>query len=412
MLLGVLAYPPGPSGTDTGVRVLSRLGLAICLQPWRTVLSEIRAALDRRRDVGGGQLDIFRLLVESIRDYAIFILDSEGNVLTWNPGAQAMKGYTKDEIVGQHFSKFYLPEAVQSGWPRRELALAIKEGRFADEGWRVRKDGSTFWASVIITPLRTEDGTLTGFAKITQDLTERRKGEEQIQALNRELRQRVSQLDEARRVIELRTVELQKLSGQLLHIQDEERRRIARELHDDLGQQLSALSMLLAQKGGDKEVSEIVDSASTSVRSLSYLLHPPLLDETGLRSALDWYIEGLAKRSGIQISLTIKPPIFPRLTREIETTIFRIIQEGLTNVYRHAAAKSARVEIEKQSDWVTVRVRDYGKGLPPEGNSYGTFNLGVGISGMRERVRQFGGDLTLTRAEPGTLVEAKIPVLG
>jgi PAS domain S-box-containing protein len=375
-------------------------------------LSDPHAALERFGDMSSGRSDVFRLLVESIKDYAIFVLDPEGNILTWNPGAQAMKGYTKDEIVGKHFSKFYLPEAVQSGWPTRELALAQKEGRFSDEGWRVRKDGSTFWASVIITPLRTEDGTLTGFAKITQDLTERRKGEEQIQALNRELRQRVSQLDEARRVIELRTVELQKLSGQLLHVQDEERRRIARELHDDLGQQLSAVSMLLNKKGGDKEISEIVARASASVRSLSYLLHPPLLDETGLRAALDWYVEGLAKRSGIQISLSIKPPIFPRLTREIETTIFRVIQEGLTNVYRHAATESARVEIEKQSEWVTVRVRDYGKGLPRIGNSGTSFNVGVGISGMRERVRQFGGDLTVSNAKPGTLLEARIPSFG
>src|SRR3984893_999709 len=94
--------------------------------------------------------EFFRLLVEGIRDYAIFVLDPEGNILTWNPGAQAMKGYARDEIVGQHFSKFYLPESVQSGWPERELALAQKEGRFADEGWRVRKDGTSFWASVII----------------------------------------------------------------------------------------------------------------------------------------------------------------------------------------------------------------------------------------------------------------------
>ena len=114
------------------------------------------------------QTDLFRLLIESIREYAIFVLDPEGNVLTWNPGAQAMKGYTRDEIVGQHFSKFYLPEAVQSGWPQRELVLAQKEGRFADEGWRVRKDGTSFWASVIITPLRSKSGELSGFAKITQ----------------------------------------------------------------------------------------------------------------------------------------------------------------------------------------------------------------------------------------------------
>jgi PAS domain S-box-containing protein len=352
-------------------------------------------------------------LVESVRDYAIFVLDADGNILTWNPGAQSMKGYAREEIVGKHFSKFYPPEAVQSGWPQRELALATTEGRFADEGWRVRKDGSTFWASVIITALRSEDGSLYGFAKVTQDLTERRAAEEKVQALNRELRQRVLQLDEARRVVELRTFELQKLSSQLLHVQDEERRRIARELHDDLGQQLTVLSIVLAHTDANKEAAELVAKASTTVRSLSYLLHPPLLDETGLRAALDWYVEGLAKRSGLKISLSITPHFFPRLSKDIETTIFRVVQEALTNVYRHADSDSARVEIEKQPEWVLVRVRDYGKGVrlefgPSEGQSY----LGVGISGMRERVRQFGGDLKISRAEPGTIVEARIPLFG
>jgi PAS domain S-box-containing protein len=357
------------------------------------------------------QIDLFRLLVESVRDYAIFVLDPEGKVLTWNPGAQAMKGYAKEEIVGQHFSKFYLPEAVQSNWPGRELALAQKEGRFSDEGWRVRKDGTSFWASVIITALRGPDGSLTGFAKVTQDMTERRQAEERVQALNRELRQRLSQLEESRRVIELRTFELQKLSSRLLHIQDEERRRIARELHDDLGQQLSAVKMILPKVKGSEEALQLVDTSLASVRNLSYLLHPPLLDETGLRSALYWYVEGLTKRSGIQISLAIKPQIFPRLSKELETTIFRIIQEALTNVYRHAKSDSARVEIDKQAEMVIVRVRDYGKGLPEE--MAGTTllsNFGVGIAGMRERVRQLGGDLSVFRAEPGTLLEAKIPL--
>jgi PAS domain S-box-containing protein len=355
--------------------------------------------------------EIYRLLIESVRDYAIFVLDPEGRVLTWNPGAQAMKGYNREEIVGQHFSKFYREEAVQSGWPTRELQLAEKEGRFTDEGWRVRKDGSSFWASVVITALRSEDGTLTGFAKVTNDLTERRQTEEKVQQLNSELRQHISELDQSRRVIELRTLELQKLSAQLLQVQDEERRRIARELHDDLGQQLSAIRMLLPSDVKNDEVSKMVESAVASVRNLSYLLHPPLLDETGLRAALYWYVDGMIKRSGIQIVLTVAPHAFPRLPRDIETTVFRIVQESLTNVYRHAATERARVEIEKQGGWVMVRVRDYGKGLPREfAGSNTSGRLGVGISGMRERVRQFGGELSVNRAEPGTLLEAKIPL--
>jgi len=147
------------------------------------------------------------------------------------------------------------------------------------------------------------------------------------------------------------------------------------------------------------------------VRNLSYLLHPPLLHETGLRSALHWFIAGLTKRSGIEIQLIVRPVTFTRLSSEMETTIFRIVQESLTNVYRHADSTNVRVEIDKQSEWVVVRIRDYGKGIASD-ISTGTYlgKMGVGISGMRERVRQLGGQLTVSRAEPGTIVEAKIPL--
>jgi PAS domain S-box-containing protein len=364
-----------------------------------------------RTDLNEQRSDMYRLLVESVKDYAIFVLSPEGNVLTWNAGAQVLKGYSREEIVGQHFSKFYLPEAVESGWPMRELAMADKEGRFADEGWRVRKDGSVFWASVIITALRDSTGRLSGFAKITKDMSEPRDAAERINNLNRELRRKVAELDESRRIIELRTLELQKLSAEVMHVQDDERRRIARELHDDLGQQLSLLKMLLSRGAASKDVEEIVSSALSTVRNLSYLLHPPLLDESGLRAALDWFIEGLAKRSCIQITLQVRPDIFPRLGAEIETAIFRVIQEALMNVVRHAKTESARVEIEKRPELVLVRVRDYGQGLPVElASLHGGKRVGVGISGMRERIRQFGGELTVTRSEPGTLVEAKIPL--
>src|SRR5688572_20451465 len=121
--------------------------------------------------------DLFRLLVERVRDYAIFALDPSGIVMSWNLGAQRIKGYTADEIIGHHFSRFYPEEANRSGWPMTELRLAAAEGRFEDEGWRLRKDGSRFWANVVLTALRDEDGELRGFAKVTRDMTERRRME-------------------------------------------------------------------------------------------------------------------------------------------------------------------------------------------------------------------------------------------
>ncbi len=373
------------------------------------------------REVDYSDNEIFRRLVEGVGEYAIFFLDPKGIVTTWNQGAQAIKGYTRDEVLGQHFSKFYLPEAVQSGWPMRELELAAKEGRFADEGWRVKKDGSSFWASVTITAVRDDNGELIGFSKVTRDLTERKLNEERIQDLNQELRMRLSQLAESQRVVELRTLELQRLSSQLLRVQDSERQRLARELHDELGQQLSGLGMILGmvEKAGNNpqisQAAELAETALKTVRNLSYLLHPPLLDEVGLTAALDWYVGGLAKRNGLEASLSLKPTSFPRLHKDIEITIFRIVQESLTNAYRHAETKSARVDVEKQADTVTVTVRDYGKGLPPEMFEGGRMTprlFGVGLSGMRERVRQFGGELSVSREEPGTKVEAKIPLFG
>jgi signal transduction histidine kinase len=169
--------------------------------------------------------------------------------------------------------------------------------------------------------------------------------------------------------------------------------------------------MMLADTKVNEDVLKQVDSTIATVRNLSYLLHPPLLDETGLRSALHWYVEGLVKRSKIEISLSITPHMFPRLAPDVETAIFRVVQESLTNVYRHAESESARVELDKQSEWVVVRVRDYGKGLPQQtiGKS---FSLGVGIGGMRERVRQLGGELKVSRVAPGTMVEARIPLFG
>jgi PAS domain S-box-containing protein len=361
--------------------------------------------------------EVFRLLVESVKDYAIFLLTPEGKVATWNQGAERIKGYRAAEIIGRHFSCFYPAEAQESKWPDRELEIAGKEGRFADEGLRVRKDGTSFWAHVIITALRDDDGELRGFSKVTRDLTERRALEERSRLLNKELRGRVSELLESQRQVELRTLDLQRLSSELLRVQDEERRRMARTLHDDLGQELTALKIELdvqnksrtGESGNLERAIDISQSALNKVRNMSYLLHPPLLDESGLLPALHWYIEGLRKRNPMRITFDYKPVLFPRLPRDLETAIFRIIQESLTNIYRHAQSEDARIDLSQEFDRVILRVRDFGKGISARNDGI-AYSLGVGVSGMKERVKQLNGQLRISRAEPGTLVEANIPI--
>lgn len=361
--------------------------------------------------------ELFRLVVENVKDYAIFLLDAEGNVATWNQGAERIKGYKADEIIGKHFSQFYPTEARETKWPERELEIAAKEGRFADEGLRIRKDGSSFWAYVVITPLRDNSGQVRGFSKVTRDLTETRALEERSRQLNKELRGRVTELLESQRQVELRTLELQRLSGELMRVQDEERRRMARTLHDDLGQELAVLKMSLAaaneprfdQKKKLAEAIELTDSVMKKLRNMSYLLHPPLLEESGLLPALHWYVEGLKSRGQIRVTFDYRPVSFQRLPRDIETAVFRIIQESLTNIYRHSHSEDARIELVQDLDTVTVRVRDFGKGIPESKLAIASVS-GVGISGMRERVKQLGGEFKISKAEPGTFVQAIIPL--
>ena len=213
--------------------------------------------------------------------------------------------------------------------------------------------------------------------------------------------------------------QLQQVSSRLMRVQDEERRRIARELHDGLGQELSAIKMMLARIVEESsapskdhlalEGTDIVDCAIQQVRTMSYLLHPPLLDEVGLASALRCYLDGVTKRSRIDISLDIQPGQFPRLPRNVETAIFRIIQEALTNVFRHSKASKSWVILSQEEKGVVVMVRDDGKGLPEEVVELRADSVGVGLEGMRQRSKELGGEFRISNANPGTLLEVIIP---
>ncbi len=220
--------------------------------------------------------------------------------------------------------------------------------------------------------------------------------------------------------LEALNVELRRLSNSLIATQDEERRRIARELHDSLGQELAAAKMavdgiLLGDSTGSPsklviaDASAMIDRAIQQVRSISHLLHPPLLDEVGLLSALRWFLEGLTKRSGIETLLDVQPPAFPRLVPELETAVFRIIQEALTNLFRHSGARNGWVTLKHQNSQLVITIRDDGKGIGKGVAEFQCGTIGVGIGGMRQRIKEFGGVLRLENTNPGTRVEVTLP---
>jgi len=215
---------------------------------------------------------------------------------------------------------------------------------------------------------------------------------------------------------------LRELPGRLLRAQDEERRHMARELHDHAGQTLSALaihlSMLrkIAAEQDPKltkltvECKELADDLSREIRTLSYLLHPPLLDEIGLRSALEWYVDGFSERSQIKVELEV-PADLGRLPRELELVIFRVVQESLTNIHRHSGSASAKIHLTSSEDLVQFQISDRGKGISAERyRDMTTAKAGVGVRGMEERVRQFGGTLEIFSNQEGTKVVGVLPL--
>ena len=242
------------------------------------------------------------------------------------------------------------------------------------------------------------------------DISQRKQAEEALQRAH----------DELEFLVQRRTESLRRLSSHLQHVQDDERRRIARELHDSAGQYLVALKMNLAQLNQPDPVktravlaesNQLLDTCLAEIRTISYLLHPPMLDESGLAPAAAWYVEGFSKRSGIQANLEISPRL-ERLPADIEMVLFRALQESLTNVHRHSRSSKVDVRLEMENGHAVLLVRDYGRGFPPGEleTLHGGSGLGVGTAGMRERVIELGGLLDVASEEPGTSVKVALPV--
>ncbi len=348
----------------------------------------------------------------------LYTLDVGGRVTYINPAAEAIFGWTSADLLGkkmhdmthyQHPDGTPFPAADCPSLQVLQKGIQLREY----EDVFIRQDGTFFPVVFSSSPLKNEDETV-GVVVCFRDDTKRHLF---VQTLEASLAERKQALEEA-------TGKLRELSGKLLQAQDEERRRIARELHDGVGQLIVALSLNLSKLDSEKdklspaarqsleENAMLVEQACQEVRTMSHLLHPPLLDEVGLESALRWYGDGFAERSKISVFIDLASGFGDGLPRDLALSLFRIVQECLTNIHRHSGSPAAFVQIGRSSDAIILEVKDEGKGIPVEIQSKISSgeSSGVGLRGMRERIHQFGGRLEIHSDRSGTRIMAVLPI--
>jgi len=393
----------------------------------QSILDEL-PALRQKADKAIGLL---ASIVDSSSD-AIVSKTLAGVITSWNTGAERLFGYTANEAIGQHIS-MVIP--LDRRDEETSILMRLSQGDRIEhfDTIRLRKDGTAIEVSLSISPVRDAAGTIIGASKIARDIGGRKQVERELHdseqrfraladALDTQVQFRTQELRRRNEEVLQQSDQLRDLSARLMHIQDEERRHIARELHDSAGQNLAVLGMTLARLQDDakhdparltksiKEAEDLVRVLIKEIRTTSYLLHPPMLDETGLSSALRWYADGLAERSGLSIELNI-PDDFERLSPEMELAIFRLVQECLTNIHRHSGSKTAVIRIAREGDTIHAEVRDQGKGMSQERLAeIQSQGVGVGIRGMRERVRQAHGELSIDSNALGTKITAIFPI--
>ncbi|HEY7034393.1 MAG TPA: PAS domain S-box protein [Thermomicrobiales bacterium] len=341
----------------------------------------------------------FRALIKHATD-GVMIVAADGTIEYCSDSAGAILGYAPEALTGT--SGFALVHPDDLAVAQRYLADALRRPRTSlpFQGRVLRGDGSWRLIESWATDLRTE-ASIGGVVINFHDITAERRSE----------------------------MELRRLSGRLLQLQDEERRRIAGDLHDGTAQDLLAIGFNLDQVRrrvsgtdavADRQLAEseaYVQKALREIRTLSYLLHPPLLDEAGLAAALRWLVDGFAARSGIAVDLVEQENI-GRLPRDVEIALFRVAQESLTNVHRHSGSKTATIRLTRGRHTITLQIKDRGRTpgtgertAPAEADADSGI-LGVGIAGMNERLRQLGGTLDVTTTERGTTVSARAPLTG
>ena len=367
----------------------------------------------------------WELMINSVKDYAIFLVGTDGAVLSWNEGAARIKGYRPEEIIGASIANFYTDEEIADGEPARNLETAAATGRHYSEGWRVRRNGERFWAEIVFTAIYDENHQVQAFAKITRDMTEQKLAQEKIKEVEARLREFNERLEvqvrEKTAAILMSNKELRALASHLTNVREEERAAMAREVHDELGQQLTGLKMdlsLMVKKSSQeskewlKERMEctlgLLDTTIRTVRKIASELRPSILDDLGLVAALEWQAQEFGKRMGIPTSFETNGDDFD-LSAAVYIGLFRICQESLTNVARHAAAKRVWISLVGDKKQVILAIRDDGRGIDPQ--KLNGKEKTLGLLGMKERALMMGGVLTIdSEAGEGMTVYVKIPM--
>jgi PAS domain S-box-containing protein len=366
----------------------------------RGASGNVTSVLESNRDITemkGAQEVQNRLaaIIESSDD-AIVSKNLDGIINSWNKAAERIFGYTSEEAVGRHIGLIIPPDRQEE---ENDILARLRRGERIDhfETVRQRKDGGKLDVSVTISPVKDAHGRIVGASKVARDITDRKRLEQILKEAE--------------------------FSGRLLQLQDEERRRVARELHDGAGHMLAALSMnthavakekaALSPRGARcvEENLSLIEQTISEIRTISHLLHPPLLDEVGLRSALEEYVHGFGERSNVHVNLDL-PSDVQRLPRDVELSLFRVVQECLTNIHRHSGSATAQVRLSRAPGKIRMEVSDAGCGMRPgvRESFLAGKSTGVGLRGMRERVKQIGGTLQIESDGSGTSVFVVIPV--
>jgi two-component system CheB/CheR fusion protein len=420
------------------------------LRYWSFSASSPGTLRDGRRFIVGMALDIterkqqqqqnsthdsdrrLRLMMESIEDYAIMTLDRGGLIEMWNSGAERAFGYTAEEITGQDVAVIFTPEDRRRDIPLKERETAHETGRAADERWHLRKDGTRFYVSGVLSPLYDAEGAVIGYVKIARDLTEQRRAEEELRRANQQLEVRVrertfelAKLNESLRDEISERIQTERdrvrLLRQIVRAQEDERRRIARDIHDQVGQQMTALRLNLAALDQgyreDAEIREkleqtkaIAERLDADVDFLAWELRPAALDDIGLAEAMSTFVRQWSNHSGVEAQFHTSGMGKERLSSETETNLYRMMQEALNNTMKYAQAKRVDVLLERRDNQVVLIIEDDGVGFNLNQDTGGE-DKGLGLIGMRERAALVGGTLQIeSKANEGTTIFARVPV--